>query len=153
MVHQAAPDHPILVDDAGRRQRTAVEQLPGVLDGTHRQYIMLGRHPFAVPVVVGHHHRSQATGGLVELQVDTVAVDEDIQPGSLLELGVVFLGKPCGRAEQETVGVELTATEISIHCPEVRALPDVDDVHRSGQVAFDLGIGDRPAGQPPGVGC
>jgi hypothetical protein len=108
-----------------------------------------GHQPLTLQVIVGHHRCRQAPCGLVELQVDAVAVDEDVQPGGIVERCGVFLRKARRRAEQELVRLEVTALEPSVLCLELCALRQVDDLHGRCQVGFHFGIGDGPAGSSP----
>ncbi|MNC34817.1 hypothetical protein D3C75_832720 [compost metagenome] len=53
--HQATPGQALLFHHASTHQRSAVEQLPGILDRPHRQDELTGRDTLAMLVVIGHH--------------------------------------------------------------------------------------------------
>ncbi|MNN45724.1 hypothetical protein D3C81_1600710 [compost metagenome] len=110
---------------------------------------MLGRDALLVAFVIGHDNGDDTASVLVEIQVDTIAVDEDVQALGLVKFLGIFLGKPRRRTEQETVGFEFVAVEGRVDGLEPRVQWQVQNGHGRWQIALHLGKRDGPAGQIP----
>jgi len=118
--------------------------LPGVFNGPHGEDVIARVDRLTLAVVVGNLHGLELPSGLIEQQVDTVAVDEYIQPRRFVERRGVLLRKARWRAEQKAVGIEIATVEACIHRAKFRALWQIDDFHGAWQIAFDFRIGDWP---------
>ncbi|MNH00812.1 hypothetical protein D3C79_600160 [compost metagenome] len=147
MLHETPADQPVLAHDPRRQQRLAVEQLPGILDSTGGQHEIFRNQALTIARVIGQYDCGQVAGGLVELQVHAIAVDEHVQALGLLQGRGVLLRKTRGRAEQKAVWLEVSAVEASIQRVKSRPGRQVDDIHGSRQVACNLRIRNGPARQ------
>ncbi|MNO57060.1 hypothetical protein D3C76_475870 [compost metagenome] len=83
--HETPADQPFLAHHACGHQGLAVQQLPGILDGTCGQNEISSHQALTIALIVRQNHRSQVAGSLVELQVNAITVDEHIQAWGLLQ--------------------------------------------------------------------